>query len=65
MPRLDQGEPDNENITVLPDHLFTHALTTLTTPLVTDWTALIFYGRLSLGLHPFLSYLIPHHCALC
>jgi hypothetical protein len=33
-PDYDQGEKDNENITVLPDHLFARALTTLTTPMV-------------------------------
>jgi hypothetical protein len=33
-PDYDQGERDNENITVLPDHLFAHALTTLMTPLI-------------------------------
>jgi hypothetical protein len=31
-PDYDQGEQDNKNITVLPDHLFVHTLTTLTTP---------------------------------
>jgi hypothetical protein len=35
-PDYDQGERDNENITVLPDHLFARALTTLTTPLTYD-----------------------------
>jgi hypothetical protein len=35
-PDYDQGERDNENITVLPDHLFARALTTLTTPLIYD-----------------------------
>jgi hypothetical protein len=35
-PDYDQGEQDNENITVLPDHLFVCALTTLTTPLIYD-----------------------------
>jgi hypothetical protein len=33
-PDYDQGERDNENITVLLDHLFARALTTLTVPLV-------------------------------
>jgi hypothetical protein len=32
---------------------------------VTDWTALTSFSRLSLGLQSFLSYLTPHHCALC
>jgi hypothetical protein len=32
--------------------------------LVTNRTALADLCRLSLGLHSFLSYLIPHHCAL-
>jgi hypothetical protein len=35
-PDYDQGERDNEDITVLPDHLFARALTTLTTPLIYD-----------------------------
>jgi hypothetical protein len=35
-PDYDQGERDNENITVLPNHLFARALTTLTTPLTYD-----------------------------
>jgi hypothetical protein len=33
-------------------------------PGVMDWTALILYCRLSLGLHAFLSHLTPHHYAL-
>jgi hypothetical protein len=35
-PDYDQGERDNEDITVLPNHLFARALTTLTTPLIYD-----------------------------